>query len=114
MIVEYIRYTIDDGRASAFEAAYSDAQASLAASPHCLGWELARCTEDPTGYILRIEWDSEEGHLRGLRASPEFRAFFGSIRPYVGDIAEMRHYAVTSVRSSPTEPPRTQPEGSGA
>jgi len=100
VIIEYIRYAIDGRRAAAFEAAYGDAQAALAASPHCLGWELARCTEEPTSYVLRIEWDSEEGHLRGFRASPEFRAFFAAIRPYVGDIAEMRHYAVTAVRSA--------------
>ena len=99
MIVEYIRYAIDDARSAAFEAAYAQGAASLDASPHCLGYELSRCTEDPTRYHLRIEWDSAEGHMRGFRASPEFRTFFSFIRPYVNDIEEMRHYQPTAVRS---------------
>jgi len=33
---------------------------SLAASAHCLGYELSRCLDDPSSYILRIEWDSME------------------------------------------------------
>ena len=92
MIVEYIRYTIPADRAAAFERDYAEASVPLAASPHCEGFELSRCVEAPDSYILRIEWDSVEGHMQGFRNSTEFRQFFQSIRPYVGDIAEMRHY----------------------
>lgn len=99
MIVEYIRYTVDDGRSAAFEDAYRQAAEQLDASPHCLGYELSRCTDEPSSYILRIEWDSAEGHMQGFRRSPEFRTFFRHIQPYVGDIQEMRHYEVTGVSS---------------
>ena len=98
MIVEYIRYTIPEERRDAFEAGYTTAQSALAASPHCLGWELARCSEDSTSYILRIEWDSAEGHLQGFRQGPQFREFFAAVRPFVGDIQEMRHYERTAVQ----------------
>jgi quinol monooxygenase YgiN len=97
MIVEYVRYTIDEARAEVFEAAYAQAAAALEASPHCLAYELSRCVEAPESYVLRIEWDSVEGHMQGFRRSAEFQAFFVAIRPYVGDIAEMRHYALTGV-----------------
>ncbi len=103
MIVEYLRYEIDEPRRAAFEDAYAAAQDALRASPHCLGWELARCLEDPGQYVLRIEWDSAEGHLQGFRRSPEFRTFFAAIGPYVGDIREMRHYEQTPIRSGGTE-----------
>jgi quinol monooxygenase YgiN len=99
MIVEYIRYTIPDDKRSTFEAAYEQASASLDASAHCLGYELSRCVDEPGAYVLRIEWDSAEGHLRGFRGSPEFRAFFAAVGPYVGNIAEMRHYELTGVVS---------------
>ena len=100
MIVEYIRYTIPTDQCAAFEHAYEQACMSLDASGHCLGYELARCIDEPGAYILRIEWDSAEGHLRGFRASPGFRAFFAAIGPYVGNIAEMRHYEPTGVVSA--------------
>ena len=94
MIVEYIRYTIADEKSQAFEAAYTQARESLDASAHCLGYELTRGVEEPTSYTLRIEWDSLEGHERGFRGSEHFRQFLPHIRPFIGDIQEMRHYDV--------------------
>lgn len=98
MIVEYIRYTVEAERAAAFVEAYAVAGKSLEASSHCHAYELSRCTEAPESFVLRIEWDSAEGHIEGFRKSAEFRAFFAAIKPYVKDIAEMRHYAATDVR----------------
>jgi quinol monooxygenase YgiN len=97
MIIEYVRYTIAEDQRDLFEGSYGRASEALAASPHCLSYELARCTEDPSQYVLRIEWDSLDGHLEGFRRSPEFRAFFAAVRPFVSDIAEMRHYERTAV-----------------
>jgi quinol monooxygenase YgiN len=99
MIVEYIRYTISAEQCAAFEGAYEQASRSLDASAHCLGYELSRCVDEPGTYILRIEWNSAEGHLRGFRGSPGFRAFFAAVGPYVANIAEMRHYELTAVVS---------------
>ena len=96
MIVEYTRYKIDEQRRIIFEKAYKKAVESLAASSYCLAYEFSHCTEDPEHYVLRIEWDSEEGHLKGFRTSPEFKSFFAPIQPYVKDIEEMRHYQVPS------------------
>jgi quinol monooxygenase YgiN len=95
MVVEYIRYSVDDPRAEAFEQAYREAGDSLAASEHCQRYEVSRCSEDPTQHVVRIEWDSEEGHVSGFRQSPEFRSFFDAVGPFVNDIEEMRHYNVT-------------------
>ncbi len=95
MIVEYIRYeTKDDG---AFMGAYDRARAALDASRHCLAYELARCTEDPKCFILRIEWDSADGHMQGFRRSPEFGPFLAAVKPFIEDIREMRHYEVTHI-----------------
>lgn len=98
MTIEYIRYLIDDGASDAFESAYAAAATPLAASTHCKEFELARCVEEPNRYILRIEWDSTEGHMQGFRQSDEFRAFFGHIKPWVNNIDEMQHYEPTTVR----------------
>ena len=97
MIVEYIRYGIPVERRPEFEEAYDEAQAALDASPHCLAWELSHGVEDPDHYVLRIEWDSLDGHEQGFRGSPEFQTFFQAVRPFVGDIQEMRHYRPTPI-----------------
>lgn len=96
MIVEYIRYRITTEPAE-FEAAYAKAQASLEASPNCHRWELSRCHEEPDRYVLRIEWDSLEGHLGGFRKSAVFGPFLAAIRPFIGQIEEMQHYTPTAI-----------------
>jgi hemoglobin len=98
MIVEYTRYKIDEPRRAAFLDDYRKAAESLRAAKNCLAHELTQCTEDEGHYILRLEWDSEEGHLKGFRSSVEFKSFFALVRPYVNDIEEMRHYRLTDVR----------------
>jgi heme-degrading monooxygenase HmoA len=96
MIVEYIRYKIDPGRATEFEQAYRRAGAFLDASPHCQRWEAARCVDEPDKQIVRIEWDSAEGHLQGFRQSADFKPFLEATQPFYRDIAEMTHYEVTA------------------
>jgi hemoglobin len=97
MIAEYIRYQLPSDQTEALEQAYQRAGVSLNESPHCRAYELARCTDDPNAYILRIEWDSHEGHLKGFRSSAEFKRFYQEIAPYVPYIQEMRHYDLTDV-----------------
>lgn len=96
MIVEYIRYHVNSDRGPEFERAYAEAGRSLDASSHCQAYEVTRGVEDPQSYIVRIEWDSVEGHEQGFRLSPEFREFFAAVKPFVGDITEMRHYEAVS------------------
>ena len=100
MIVEYTRYKIPADRQEAFERAYGEAAQALAASTHCERYELTRCSEDSSQYVLRIEWDSAEGHLRGFRGSLEFRAFFRAVQPFFNDIEEMRHYESTGIEGA--------------
>jgi len=97
MIVEYIRYRLAADAAQAFERDYARAAQVLDASAHCLAYELSRCVDEPACYLLRIEWDSADGHLQGFRKSAGFADFLAAIRGYIGAIEEMRHYRVTGV-----------------
>ena len=96
MIVEYTRYKIDQNRRALFERAYAKAGEALRLSSPFQHYELSHRAEDPNYCTLRIEWDSEEGHLKGFRNSPEFKTFFALVQPYAKDMEEMRHYRVIS------------------
>jgi quinol monooxygenase YgiN len=98
MTVEYIRYHIPGDVRDTFERDYAVAVKALEASDHCLAYELAVCDEDPAEFVLRIEWDSAEGHLRGFRMGPGFKEFFTKVQPYVKAIQEMRHYTPTPLK----------------
>lgn len=97
MITEYIRYLIAPDRAEQFQDAYRKASAALDAAPECLGYELTQGIEEPQNWILRIRWTSLDDHEQGFRNGPNFPPFFAEIRPFFGDIQEMKHYAMTDV-----------------
>jgi heme-degrading monooxygenase HmoA len=78
MIVEYIQYRIPRERQRQFEEAYANASRSLNASKHCHMYELTHSAEEPELYILRIEWDSLDGHMKGFRSSPELETSLGT------------------------------------
>lgn len=97
MIVEYIRYELKTHKPMDLIEAYRLAAQHLEAAPQCHGYELAHCVEEPASLTLRILWSSTEDHLQGFRKSPHFPPFLAAIRPFISEIAEMRHYAPTAV-----------------
>jgi quinol monooxygenase YgiN len=97
MIVEYIRYQLTAHSPEELKVAYADAGAHLKAAPECHGYELTQCHDDPNSLILRILWRSGEAHFQGFRHGPNFPPFLALIRPFIAEIAEMRHYDLTSV-----------------
>jgi quinol monooxygenase YgiN len=94
MIVEYIRYRVSAADHAAFIAAYRSALVDLTASPHCLRCEVTQGVEEPDNFIVRIEWDSIEGHERGFRRGPHFASFFAKVKPFFTNIQEMKHYTI--------------------
>jgi quinol monooxygenase YgiN len=97
MIVEYVRYELKESRPEALVEAYRVAAEQLRAAPECLGYELTRCEEAPMSFILRIQWVSTDAHLNGFRKGPHFPPFLAAIRPFIPEIAEMRHYQPTGL-----------------
>ena len=94
MIVEYLRYTIEDANQASFIDDYNKAAVPLGESEYCQDVEICQCVEDPSKFMIRIQWSSADDHLKGFRGSEEFRKFFAHIKKYVDDIDEMRHYSV--------------------
>lgn len=97
MIVEYIRYVLTRHTPEELERAYAQAATHLQAAPQCHGYELTQCEEEPASFVLRIVWTSTEEHLKGFRGGPHFPPFLALIRPFVPEIAEMRHYQLTGL-----------------
>jgi hypothetical protein len=97
MTIEYIRYELAAHEPEELLHAYIAAAGCLRAAPECLAFELSRCEEAPRCFILRIEWRSTAAHLEGFRKGPQFPPFLAAIKPFIGEIADMRHYAPTAV-----------------
>ena len=100
MVVEYIRYSVQAERQEEFERAWSDAQSALRDAPECLAYEVAHGVEEPNNYVVRIEWRSVSDHEQGFRRRPAFASFFAAVKPFLGQIEEMRHYAPTAIAAA--------------
>ncbi len=92
MVIEYIRYQVPAERHAEFLEAYRSAGHELGASTHCIRYEVGQGIEEPDNFIVRIEWDSLEGHEKGFRGSTEFGTFFAKVKPFFATIREMKHY----------------------
>ncbi|HEX8604230.1 MAG TPA: antibiotic biosynthesis monooxygenase [Pseudoduganella sp.] len=97
MIVEYIRYELNQHSTEELLDAYRAAALHLRAAPECLGYELAVRDDAPSTCVVRITWQSAEAHMSAFRRGPHFPPFLDLIRPYIGEIAEMKHYTLTDV-----------------
>ena len=100
MITEVIRYKVPAAQAAAFEEAYKKTEPILQNSSHCLGYSLFRGVEEPENWMLMLSWDSVEGHEQGFRLDPGFREFFGLVKPFLGQVQEMKHYHASGLNWS--------------
>ena len=94
MVIEYIRYQVPAARHAEFLEAYRSAGQELGSSPHFIRYEISQGVEEPDNFIVRIEWDTVEGHENGFRTSPNFGTFFTKVKPFFANIREMKHYQV--------------------
>jgi heme-degrading monooxygenase HmoA len=96
MIIEYIRYTIQEERTHAFAEAYRRAADALEASEHCERYEISRCTEDPTQHVVRIEWIRKTGTCRAFAKA---RSSAASSKPLAPSCTTSRRCGTTRSRS---------------
>jgi truncated hemoglobin YjbI len=101
-IIEYVRYRVAPERAAELVAAYRRALPHLLGSPHCRSVELRHRSDEPGAFILRLGWDSADGHMKGFRGGPTFRAFLAEIGPFIDAIEEMAHYDVVDIDAAAT------------
>lgn len=92
MIIEIATITTAQGKEQAFIDGFGKAQGYLSQCQHCLRYQLTRCIEQPGRFILRIEWDSLEGHTEKFRGSPEYAQFRELLYPHYAAPPEILHY----------------------
>ena len=82
MVLEHVPISVVPGREADFEAAFDEARHHLAGAPGFRSLRLSRCVEDPSSYLLLVEWDTLADHVDGFRNSSAFtqwRALVGGL-----------------------------------
>lgn len=92
MILEHAVLDVVPGREDAFEAAFDEARHIVVGMPGCRSLRLERCLEQPSRYLLLIEWDRLEDHTEGFRGSPQYARWRELLHHFYDPFPTVEHY----------------------
>jgi quinol monooxygenase YgiN len=91
VVTEIANITIDPADAAAFEAAVAQAAPCFEAAEGCRGMALRRVIEDPSRYLLVVEWETIEHHMVGFRNSTHFQEWRRLAGPFFKGSPSVEH-----------------------
>ncbi len=92
MILEVATLDVIPGQTSAFESAFTKAQAIISAMPGYIKHQLQRCLENPNRYILLVEWETLEDHTVGFRQSEPYQEWRKLLHHFYDPFPTVEHY----------------------
>ena len=92
-VLEVATLNVRAGQATAFEAAFAQAQRIIAAMPGYRTHELQRCIEHDHQYVLLVRWDTLQAHTEGFRQSPEYQQWRALLHHFYESFPTVLHYA---------------------
>ncbi len=91
MILEHAWLKVTEGQESAYEDALRVALPVIESAPGCFGAEVRRQIEDPTRFLLTVQWSSVEAHL-AFRETPLFEEWRSMTHPFYAVPGEVTHF----------------------
>jgi heme-degrading monooxygenase HmoA len=92
-VLEAAQLTVTPGQEAEFEAAYAEAVQVVAGQQGFRRVALTRGIEEPSSYLLLLEWDSLEAHTVGFQQSEDFGRWRALVGPFFAGTPVVRHYA---------------------
>ncbi len=92
MILEAAILTIKADQTTAFEVAFREASAIIAAAAGYLGHELQHCIEDPQRYLLLVRWQTLTDHTEGFRGSPAYQEWRRLLHHFYDPFPTVEHF----------------------
>ncbi|THV36969.1 antibiotic biosynthesis monooxygenase family protein [Glycomyces buryatensis] len=92
MVLEVAEIKITPGQEAAFADAYRSAKDFVAVSPGLRSIRMTQGVENPSRFVLLIEWDSVEAHEQGFRDTDRFPKWREAIGPYFAQPPLVEHF----------------------
>jgi heme-degrading monooxygenase HmoA len=92
MILESAVLDVRPNQTREFEAAFTQAQRIIAASPGYIAHELQRCVEKPSRYLLLVRWRTLEDHTDGFRRSEPYQEWKKLLHHFYDPFPTIEHY----------------------
>lgn len=94
MILEVAVLDVKAGEEEKFEIAFSKAQAIISGMKGYISHELQKCIENPSRYVLLVNWEQLQDHTVGFRCSEEYKKWSSLLHKYYEPFPEVEHYEV--------------------
>ncbi|MDQ1750448.1 MAG: hypothetical protein QOE71_1504 [Pseudonocardiales bacterium] len=92
MILEVALIDVPAGSEQAFEDGYRSVKMALAEAPGVRSIRMTHGIENPTRFVLLVEWGSLEAH-QAFRDSDRFAVWRGGIGPHFAGPPLVEHFA---------------------
>jgi heme-degrading monooxygenase HmoA len=96
MILEVATLDVIPGQELAFESAFATASEIIASIDGYLSYELQRCVENPSRYLLLVRWQTLEDHTVGFRGSPRYQEWKKLLHHFYDPFPTVEHFANVS------------------
>jgi heme-degrading monooxygenase HmoA len=92
VILEVAILNVIPGQEAKFEAAFNMAQRIISSMHGYLSHQLQCCIEDPSRYLLLVNWQRLEDHTVGFRESGEYQQWRELLHHFYDPFPEVQHY----------------------
>ena len=92
MILEVATLDIKPNQEDKFEDAFSKAQFIISSMSGYLSHQLQKCVENPSRYILLVNWETIEDHNIGFRESAEYQEWRALLHHFYDPFSTVEHY----------------------
>jgi len=93
MVLEVALIDVQPGTAQQFEAAFHEVKHAVLSSPGLLSLRMTHGIENPDRFVLLIEWESVEAHIKGFRETDRYTVWRGGIGKYFANPPLVEHFA---------------------
>ncbi|MDE5175602.1 antibiotic biosynthesis monooxygenase family protein [Vibrio fluvialis] len=92
MILEVAILDVKPALEAQFEQSFAKAQQIIASMAGYVSHQLQRCLENPSRYILLVNWQTLEAHTEGFRQSAEYQQWRALLHHFYDPFPTVEHY----------------------
>lgn len=92
MITEHAVLPVIPGQEEEFVETMDRAKSIIAASPGFVSLRVSRCLENPSTFLLLVEWESLESHTEGFRGSDAYQEWRSMLHHFYDPFPVVEHF----------------------
>jgi heme-degrading monooxygenase HmoA len=92
VITEHAVLEVVPGREEEFVESMDRAKELISASPGFIALRVERCLEQPSRFLLLVEWESLEAHTEGFRGSPAYQEWRDLLHHFYDPFPVVEHF----------------------